>query len=172
MITYPEQAGWQVFFEASFSPKPDGRRPGRELPLNRTFLWDGASCHIPSVYLCEEGLVLDVLLQADTEAVKAWIERWGLTPETETGDLSPEQEMRIQNENPLHRDFSPAVCLNGQRFKFAEGCSFVWLSFLSTPTPIGQRCGATTVSTPPAAGRSTVLPSGVPSNAWKAFPLP
>ena len=128
MITRSEQAGWQVFFEASFSPKPDGRRPGRELPLNRTFLWDGASCRIPSVYLCEEGLVLDVLLQADTDAVKAWIERWGLTPETETGDLSPEQEMRIQNENPLHRDFSPAVCLNGQRFKFAEGCSFVWLS--------------------------------------------
>ena len=126
MITRSEQAGWQVFFEASFSPKPDGRRPGRELPLNRTFLWDGASCHIPSVYLCEEGLVLDVLLQADTDAVKAWIERWGLTPET--GDLPPEQEMRIQNENPLHRDFSPAVCLNGQRFKFAEGCSFVWLS--------------------------------------------
>ena len=128
MITRSEQAGWQVFFEASFSPKPDGRRPGRELPLNRTFLWDGASCHIPSVYLCEEGLVLDVLLQADTDAVKAWIERWGLTPETETGALSPEQEMRIQNENPLHRDFSPAVCLNGQRVKFAEGCSFVWLS--------------------------------------------
>ena len=89
------QMDWHVRFGADFDSDDERGRPGEEMPLGRSFLWNGASWRIPSLYFCDEGLVIDFLMQVPDDALRAWIDRWGLTPESEEEDYTPAHSAQI-----------------------------------------------------------------------------
>ena len=121
------QMDWHVRFGADFDSDDERGRPGEEMPLGRSFLWNGASWRIPSLYFCDEGLVIDFLMQVPDDALRAWIDRWGLTPESEEEDYTPEQSAQIMFENPAVL-FTPSVRLNGRKLLMECGHSLSWLS--------------------------------------------
>ena len=121
------QMDWHVRFGADFDSDDERGRPGKEMPLGRSFLWNGVSWRIPSLYFCDEGLVIDFLMQVPDDALRAWIDRWGLTPESEEEDYTPEQSAQIMFENPAVL-FTPSVRLNGRKLLMECGHSLSWLS--------------------------------------------
>ncbi len=60
----PEPPEWKVYYDANFWDKAHKGRAGKEIPLNKTFTWGKAVWHIPSVYSCKKGLVIDFCIEA------------------------------------------------------------------------------------------------------------
>lgn len=120
------QPDWKVYFDGNFWGHQGRGRPGKELPLNKTFLWGGQVWHIPSAYLCGAGIVLDFCLEAEPERIRAFGEKWGLY-ENDCPDLPPEQREQMDAENPLHADFSCRLFINGSLSLQYHGCGLTWL---------------------------------------------
>ena len=58
---------------------PDNKETqGREIALKQEFFWGGRRWLLPSLYLFEQGVILDVLLEASAEELSAFIEKWDL----------------------------------------------------------------------------------------------
>lgn len=50
----------------------------REIIINKVFNWGNEIWHVPAVYSCEKGLVVDLLVEVSSELVKAYIDQWDL----------------------------------------------------------------------------------------------
>lgn len=61
----PEKKEWSVTFDGGFWS--DNGRPGREIPLGKSFSWGGEKWHVPAVHLCDEGLVIDLVAETEKE---------------------------------------------------------------------------------------------------------
>lgn len=48
---------WKVTYEGGFYPKRG--REGKEIRIDKTFNWGKEIWHIPAVYLCSNGMVVD-----------------------------------------------------------------------------------------------------------------
>ena len=46
------------------------RQPGRPLNVQRRFIWAGRPLYVPAVYLCAEGIVIDLCRRVDPEAIR------------------------------------------------------------------------------------------------------
>lgn len=108
-------AAWRVCFDGSFWGQKG--RAGQELRVDRTAAWDGRMVCIPSVYLCGKGIVLDILTRAEPEAIRAFAEKWRLSPENDGSELTGGQRELCMAENPLRAGYSPALCVNGKSLK-------------------------------------------------------
>ena len=106
---------WKVIFS------PDSQERGKELAINLEFLWGGRRWKLPSLYLFEEGVMLDFLLEGSIEELDAFIGKWDLLHEQEH-DYSELEREQMEQEHPLWMDFTPTLCLNGQSVKY-KGCT-------------------------------------------------
>ena len=120
----PDPDLWTVTFDGSFW-KEKGEA-GQEIPVRKAFSWEGEFWYIPSVYLCREGLVMDLCKRADPADITAYIQRWDLLHEREHSYSRHEQE-QIEREHPLRTHLSPKVDVNGKTLKNAHGCSVSWI---------------------------------------------
>ncbi len=121
---------WQVFFTGS------GReRAGREIAVRQWFDWSGQRCCIPSVYLCGKGLVIDICAQVLPEQIRAFMEKWHLAPDSDSGSFSRAQHMQMSAEHPLRFDVTAQIQWGRQtlRWKHASGSS--WVPFLDDQCP-------------------------------------
>lgn len=116
---------WKVTFNASFH-RPAGRA-GRETAIQKRFDWGGETWHIPAVYLCGKGLVVDLCAEVDPEKMRAFIRRWDLLHEPE-GGYTEEQTRQIESENPLDPRFSASVFVNGRELTFDHSSSLCWIA--------------------------------------------
>lgn len=122
----PKPPEWKVYFEGSFWGCHDRGRAGREIPVKKWFDWAGESWYIPAVYSCAKGLVIDFCLRVEPERIRAFMDKWDLTPENEWREFTPDQELQIQAENPLSADFHSHVLLNGGQLRCSRGCAVTW----------------------------------------------
>ena len=62
-----KQNEWQVYFEPGYTCEalPRKRRPGKERPVGKAFVWNGAEWQIPAVYTCAQGLVTDLVMTGE-----------------------------------------------------------------------------------------------------------
>ena len=123
----PERPEWKVYFENGFGSYHRGHdRPGQEIPVSKTFAWGGRTWHIPAVYACGKGLMVDFCAEVDLPAYRAFVEKW--RPWWE-GDkpLTPEEEEQQEAENPLRIDFSPKVTVNGRELHPRSGNGSQWI---------------------------------------------
>ena len=120
---HPE-APWKVSFGGSFW-KNNGPA-GTELALNTSFLWGNEQWFIPSVYLCPEGLVMDLCLKARPDVLKSFIDRWDLLHE-DAHSYSEEERARIGQEHPLTAEFKPWIFLDGQLQPESGRCMVSWI---------------------------------------------
>ena len=97
----PERPEWKVYFGDGFGGRHCGHdKPGKEIPIGKTFAWAGRMWHIPAVYSCGKGLVVDVCVEIDPDALRAFQKKWW--PNGQEGrNFTPEEEEQQDAENPF-----------------------------------------------------------------------
>lgn len=121
----PEQEKeWNVYFDGGFWGGEG--KPGTEMPIGKHFRWGGEKWYIPAVYLCDEGLVMDFCMEADPEAVKAFIDKWDLLNE-DRKHFTQEQREQIEREHPLNAHFFGKVTCNWEHLENGSGYGVTWL---------------------------------------------
>lgn len=117
-------AEWKVTYDGGFWDNEGDA--GFEMPMGKTFRWGDELWRIPSVYLCEQGLVVDYLMEADPAEVKAFIDRWNLYDEDRIC-FTAEQQEQMNREHPLNVCFRGEIACNGEKLCAEHGCGTVWL---------------------------------------------
>jgi len=82
--------------------------------------------HIPSVYVCSAGLVMDLCMEADPAPVRKFIVKWDLLHE-DRHHFTEEQQEQIQNEHPLNVSFRAFAELNGKPLQEDSGICMTWI---------------------------------------------
>ena len=118
----PEE--WKVTYDGGFWSNEGNA--GVELHINKTFCWGKEKWYIPSLYICDKGLVIDYCKQADPDEVKVFIDKWDLLNE-ENHRYTQEQREQIEREHPLHTSFKGHITFNGQKLKNDHGCGLPWI---------------------------------------------
>ncbi len=116
---------WIVTYEGGFCPH--GGQPGTELMINKTVPWGSELWHVPAVYSCTEGLVVDFCVEVSPELVKSFIDKWDLLHENENNYTREERE-QMRREHPLNIDFQPSIEVNGVTLRRDHGCGNVWIA--------------------------------------------
>lgn len=113
-------------WKARFFNYQDISSEAQEISMNKHFLWDDEEWYIPSIYVCEEGLVIDFLRKVPADQIKAFMEKYHLNTESSYTDFSLEMQLQIDANNPLSVDIEPEITLNGKTLQFAGGSGFYW----------------------------------------------
>lgn len=127
----PEKPEWAVYYGGGFGRHWGHDKPGQEIPVHKTFAWGGKTWHIPAVYACGKGLVVDLCVEIDPGELGAFQEKWAWTE----GDrpLTPEDEERRDAENPMNVNYRPRVTVNGRALGGRSGCGSGWTPIYLRP---------------------------------------
>ncbi len=109
----PKKPEWKVYFDDNFRRHHGRERAGKEIHLDKQFIWDDEAWHIPAIYTCSKGLVLDFCVRVPIERIRSFIDTWHLSVKNDGSNLTDEQRMQIDAENPLSFKTNPQVVLNG-----------------------------------------------------------
>lgn len=101
----------------------DGKA-GREAPIEKQIQWGNKALYIPACYVCEEGLILDICVEADRGAVRQFLEKW--EPRIEKG-LSRQEQRLLRREQPMNIDFRCHILINGEQAKNWHSSKSFWL---------------------------------------------
>ncbi len=122
----PQIPEWKVYFDANFWGHQGRERAGKEIPLNRHFVWNDEAWSIPAIYTCGKGLVVDFCLRVSPERIRAFMNKWEISADSDGAGFTYEQQMQIGTEDPLTVDISPKVVLNGTEVSSSHGCGLSW----------------------------------------------
>ncbi|HHV08919.1 MAG TPA: hypothetical protein GXX75_01385 [Clostridiales bacterium] len=122
----PQMPEWKVYFDGNFCGHHGRERAGKEIPLNRKFVWEDEAWNIPAVYTCSKGLVIDFYLKVPLERIRAFMDKWKLLDGSDGTDFTDEQRMQIDAENPLAFNMNPKAVLNGTGLLSSHGCGLSW----------------------------------------------
>lgn len=127
----PEKPEWAVYYGSGFGRHWGHDRPGREIPMHKTFSWAGKVWHIPAAYVCGKGLVLDLCVEIDPGELSAFQEKWACAD----GDrpLAPEDDERRDAENPMNVNYRPTVTVNGRALGGRSGTGAGWVPMYLRP---------------------------------------
>lgn len=129
---------WEVYFGGGYFGKSErfGGKAGREVAVNRSFPWGEEIWHIPSVYVCAKGMVVDFCVEIAPERMKAFMAQWDFE-KNEERHLTDEIRNRIAEENPLDISFRPHLMVNGRKLPKENGSGISWLP--AGCIPYGER---------------------------------
>lgn len=123
----PERPAWNVYFANGFSSRHTGHdRPGKELPVHKTFVWGGHIWRVPSVYVCGKGLVVDLCMEVDPAVLRPFLEKWQ-SREAEHRAFTLEEQERRDMENPMRADVTPVLTVHGSTLPRQSGNGFSWV---------------------------------------------
>ena len=125
-----DEEEWKVTFEGGFWSNEG--TPGKEIRVEKAFSWGDEKWYIPSVYLCDEGIVIDYCKEAECDAVKAFIEKWDLLNEHKNKYTSEQRDL-MSMEHPLSRDVNISAIANGQLVRENHGCGLCWIPSVLVP---------------------------------------
>ena len=120
-----EEHPWQVDYGAGFRSCRKGReQSGAEIPVGKTFSWDGKSWLVPAVYVCAKGLVVDLCAWVEPEVFRPFVEKWF---PWEGREMSRELQERAEAEHPLKTGFCASLRCNRRVLRQKSGCSTGWI---------------------------------------------
>lgn len=123
----PERSDWKVYFANGFCNRHNGRdKPGQEIPVNKTFTWGDKVWHVPAVYVCGKGLVVDLCAEISPNRLRAFLDKW-MPRYEESRPLTPEEEEQQNAENPMTMDYKPELTINGKKLRRRSGNGFGWM---------------------------------------------
>ena len=129
----PERSEGNVYFDSGFGGYHRGHdKPGKKIPVNKTFPWGGKSWRVPAVYVCGKGIVVDLCMEIAPEEIRAYAETWRPWIEGEK-EFTPEEEERREAENPMAVDCSPRLTVNGRELRQRSGYGLVWVPASGCP---------------------------------------
>ena len=117
---------YKVFYQGSLYGHFGRDRAGKEIEINKSFLWGGESWLVPSVYICGKGLVADVIKSVSSEKVNAFAEKFGLDKNSDSCDFSEEHLVKIEAENPLGGGIYVTAKINGRESSMEFSSSDCW----------------------------------------------
>ena len=117
---------WAVYFDHGFWNQNAKGKPGEEIVLNKTFSWGDEIWHIPAVYSCSKGLVVDFCIEIQPEKEKAFIDKW-YPVLAKDENISDELREQIEQENPIDVNFRTHLQVNGKPVIAKHGNSVQWL---------------------------------------------
>lgn len=122
----PEPSEWRVYFEQGLNSYHIGRdKPGQELPVGKSFVWGDSLWHIPAVYVCSKGLVVDFCGEISPARLRAFGKKW--QPLIAPGrELTPEEQERMNAEDPMNISFRPELTVNGRKMPGWSGSGSGW----------------------------------------------
>ena len=126
-----DEEEWKVTFEGGFWSNEG--TPGKEIRVEKAFAWGDEKWYIPSVYLCDEGIVIDYCKEAECDAVKAFIEKWDLLNEHKN-QYSKEQREHIVQEQPLNANVRVSAIINSQLLREKNGYGISWVPSALLPS--------------------------------------
>lgn len=106
-VTRPQP--WRVTYKGSLDHQEG--RAGKEIPVGVSFTWAGAQWHVPAVYACSEGLVVDFLIRFDAGKVRDYIDK--LQELEEDPEQTHQDHQALEEENPMALVFQPRIIVNG-----------------------------------------------------------
>ena len=115
---------WKVVYQGGFWMRKG--RAGKEVSVDKQFAWGEETWHIPAVYLCSEGLVIDFCIEVAPERVRQFIGKWDLLNVSEEVFTEAQRE-KVLSENPLAIDFHAAADVNGTQIRQQHGSSVSWI---------------------------------------------
>jgi len=122
----PSIPKWKVCFDGDFWGHSVLERAGKEIPLNKQYIWDDEVWTIPAIYTCSKGLIVDFCLKVPSARVRAFMDKWNLSADRDRFSLTDEQRMQIDAENPLTIKMNPKVVLNGTELSWSHGSGLSW----------------------------------------------
>lgn len=122
----PALPEWKVYFDGNFWGHDCGQRAGKEIPVNIQFSMNNKTWHVPSLYSCSKGLVIDFCVEIPTESIQKFINKWNLSPEHDYSDFTKEQQIQIETENPMAINISPEIILNKKIIHASHGSGLSW----------------------------------------------
>lgn len=117
---------YKVFYQGSLYGHFGRDRAGKEIEINKSFLWGGENWLVPSVYICGKGLVADVIKSVSSEKVNAFAEKFGLDKNSDSCDFSEEHLVKIEAENPLGGGIYVTAKINGRESSMEFSSSDCW----------------------------------------------
>lgn len=117
---------YKVFYQGSLYGHFGRDRTGKEIEINKSFLWGGESWLVPSVYVCGKGLVADMFKKVSIESFREFIEKFGLDENSDCDGFSDEQQAEIEAENPLNSDIFASIQFGGRKSDMEFSSSDCW----------------------------------------------
>lgn len=115
---------WKVTYDGSFwSSKGRGLK---EITVGKTFAWGSEVWHVPAIYVCGKGLIIDFCVEVEPQLIKSYIDKWDLLNE-ERNHYTEAQQEQMRSENPLHIDFIPTALVNGRGINCSHSCAVTWI---------------------------------------------
>lgn len=105
----PGALKWDVGYGNNFFDYCDKSQAGQELALRHGFRWHEEQWAVASVYLCEQGIVVDSYLQVSGDTMERFDQKWGSKDPTQ---LSIEEQMRRTLEDPLSVEARGSLFVN------------------------------------------------------------
>ena len=117
---------YKVFYQGSLYGHFGRDRAGKEIEINKSFLWGGESWLVPSVYVCGKGLVADILKSVSVEDFRAFAEKFGLDEADDPENFSPQRLAEAEAENPLGGGIYVTAKINGRESSMEFSSSDCW----------------------------------------------
>ena len=117
---------WKVYYDCGYWSKNAKGKPCEEIVLNKRFAWGNEIWHVPAVYSCSKGLVIDFCVEIEPEKEKAFIDKW-YPVLVKDENVSNEIRQQIEEENPTDVKFSAHFQVNGKPVVAKRGTSVIWI---------------------------------------------
>ena len=117
---------YKVFYQGSLYGHFGRDRAGKEIEINKSFLWGDESWLVPSVYVCGKGLVADMFKKVSVDRFREFIEKFGLDENSDCDGFSDEQQAEIEAENPLNSDIFASIQFGGRKSDMEFSSSDCW----------------------------------------------
>ena len=106
---------WKVVYEGGFWPRRG--RAGKEISVDKKFVWGEEQWHIPAVYQCSGGLVIDCCVKIDPNRIREHTEKWEQA-QNEGYSYTEAERLGIIPENPMSIRFRASALVNGTLLKW------------------------------------------------------
>ncbi|MBQ2880699.1 MAG: hypothetical protein IJE40_00375 [Clostridia bacterium] len=121
---------WNIAFNDCYFENHSSKRGCSETLINKNFKWGENTIHIPVIYTCSKGLILDILIEVEPQKVLNLIDKFNLTEDEFGYNLSKDQKDEIERENPLNQNFNTMVIVNKKPIRQCRSCGETWFPYM------------------------------------------
>lgn len=114
---------WKVTFDRDFAQDCADARCGKELVLNRKAAADRSTWHVPSVYLCEDGIVVDVFMEVSDERLANYQNVW---QHRKDETLSLADKLQRQLDDPMTAAVTGVLTVNEKVLRCKRSFTAIW----------------------------------------------
>ena len=127
------EAVYFVGFNMDFSQDCTRGQAGDKLVVNRSIAGEEETWHVPSVFMCEDGIVVETYLEVETNKLDRFIKDWGNRSKT---PLSLGQKLQRYLDNPLTSTYTGILSINDKPVRCKSSFSAIWNPLLDNPPSV------------------------------------